>query len=236
MGAKQVAPSAVMHVDDLLRSRRSVRAFEPAPVPARVIRQILEVAGNAPSNSNTQPWRVRVLAGETKANLTKVISTTFLGGRLPAYTHFPDPLPEEFSVHQADFATRFYSSLGIERNDQAGRAEQSFKNFSFFNAPVGLIITIDSRLYPHSWMDLGIFVQSVMLAAKARGLDTCPQVSFARCHSVISQHLSMHANELTVCGMSVGFADQQAAVNNFQMPRKPVEEFADFLGFPEIDG
>jgi nitroreductase len=218
-------------VDAVLRSRRTVRAFKPDAVSQAQVREILEVAATAPSNSNTQPWRVHVLAGEPKAAFSAELVQAFLKSELPPSTHFPDPLPEAFAARQDDFGARYYATLGIDRADTAARARQSQRNFVFFDAPVGLIFTIDRRLNPHSWLDLGLFVQNIMIAARARGLDTCPQVTFARFHPVIAQHLGLGAEELTVCGMSLGYAQEQAAVNQMQMPRLKATDFACFSGF-----
>lgn len=218
-------------VDGVLRSRRSVRVYKPNPVPAGIVRDILQAAASAPSNSNTQPWRVYVVAGESKKVLGDALVAAFREGKLPPSRHFPDPLPEVFSQRQADFARRYYDCLGISRNDAEGRARQTQRNFGFFGAPVGLIFGINARLTCHSWLDLGLFVQNVMIAARARGLDTCPQVSFARFHAVIASHLPMAPEEVTACGMSLGFADTDARVNRMDMPRQPLEKFVHMAGF-----
>lgn len=215
-------------VDGVLRSRRSVRAYRPDTVPAGIVRDILQAAATAPSNSNTQPWRVHVVAGESKRVLGEALVAAFLEDQLPPSPHFPEPLPEEFSQRQADFARRYYDCLGISRGDAQARTRQTQRNFDFFGAPVGLIFTIDGRLTRHSWLDLGLFVQSVMIAARARGLDTCPQVSFARFHPVIAAHLGMASEEVTACGMSMGYAEADAAVNRMGMPRQRLEEFVRF--------
>jgi nitroreductase len=218
-------------VDGVLRSRRSVRAFKPDPVPAGIVRDILQAAASAPSNSNTQPWRVYAVTGESRKVLGDALVAAFQEGKLPPSRHFPDPLPEVFSQRQADFAQRYYDCLGIGRDDAEGRARQTQRNFGFFGAPVGLIFGIDARLTRHSWLDLGLFVQNVMIAARARGLDTCPQVSFARFHAVIASHLPMAPEEVTACGMSLGFAAADARVNRMDMPRQPLEQFVHMAGF-----
>jgi nitroreductase len=220
-------------LDDLLRSRRSVRAYRPDPVPRITVLEILQAASAAPSNSNTQPWRVHVVAGRAQRELADALVTAFEQDTLPPSPHFPDPLPAEFAERQADFARRYYGCLGIPRDDAAARARQTLRNFSFFGAPVGLIFTIDARLTQHSWLDLGLFVQGVMLAARARGLDTCPQVSFARFHPVIAPRLRMGEHEVTACGMSLGHADPAAVVNGIDMPRLQAESFVSFSGFDD---
>lgn len=219
-------------VDAVLRARRTTRAFKPDALSAAQVREILDVASTAPSNSNTQPWRVHVLAGEPKRLLGKALVAAFQANTAPPSPHFPDPLPRTFAARQEDFGARYYTTLGIDKADMPARMGQTRKNFSFFGAPVGLLFTIDRRLAPHSWLDLGLFVQNVMVAAKARGIDTCPQVSFARFHETIARHLDLGEHQVTVCGMSMGYGDPEAAVNRMGMPREPVEAFARFAGFP----
>ncbi len=218
-------------VDSVLRQRRSLRAYEPDPVPRQLLEELLAVAASAPSNSNTQPWHVHAVAGAPKEALRAALVTAFNEGTLPPSPHFPDPLPAEYAQRQQDFGARYYQSLGIDVTDMAGRTQQTAKNFGFFGAPVGLIFTIDRRLAAHSWLDLGLLVQNVMIAACARGLGTCPQVSFARFHPVIAQHLALGEHELTVCGMSLGYPQRDAAVNRIGMPRRSVQEFVRFAGF-----
>lgn len=220
-------------VDAVLRSRRTIRAFKPDPLSRDEVLEILEVSASAPSNSNTQPWRVHVLTGEPKRTLSERLVEAFSRGDAPPPSHFPEPLPPAFSARQDDFAARYYASLGIARDDRQARTNQSLRNFLFFGAPVGLIFTIDKHLRAHSWLDLGLFIQTVMIAARARGLDTCPQVSFARFHAEIAQHLKLDAHELTVCGMSMGYADPQAPVNHINVPREKAPSFSRFVGFDE---
>ncbi len=132
-----------------------------------------------------------------------------------------------------DFGQRYYAALGIERADMAARARQTGRNFLFFGAPVGFIFTIDSALTKHSWLDFGLFLQNIMLAAHARGLATCPQVSFVRYQSIIAEQLKLAPEEAVTCGMSLGYADEQAVVNHLGMPRAPLEAFTRWHGFGE---
>ncbi|MGJ7510247.1 nitroreductase [Variovorax sp. GT1P44] len=222
-------------VDEVLRSRRSVRAYRPDRLPRDAVLDILQVATTAPSNSNTQPWNVHVLAGAPLRALSVDLAAAFRRGDFPRPSHFPDPLPAACCTHQADFAARYYGALGIDREDASARAAQTERNYSFFGAPVGLIFSIDARLNRHSWLDLGLYIQNVMIVAKSRGIDTCPQVSFAPFHAVIAQHLRMGPDELTVCGMAMGYGDEEANVNRMEMPRQPVEAFVRHAGFDTTD-
>lgn len=220
-------------VDEVLRSRRSVRAYRPDPLSRDAVLDILQVAAAAPSNSNTQPWGVHVLAGAPLKVLSGDLVAAFRRGDFPPPSHFPDPLPSGICARQADFAARYYGALGIDRKDALARAAQTERNYSFFGAPVGLIFSIDARLNRHSWLDLGLYIQSVMIVAKARGIDTCPQVSFAPFHRVIARHLRMRPDELTVCGMAMGFGDADSNVNRMEMPRQRMEAFVHHMGFDD---
>ena len=220
-------------VDDLLRARRSVRAYRSEAVSRRQVHEILDAAATAPSNSNTQPWRVHVVTGEPKKRLSDALVTAFRENTLPPSPHFPDRLPEAVAARQDQFAGLYYGTLGIERGDAAARARQTLRNFSFFGAPVGLLFSIHGGLRPHSWLDLGLFIQNVMIAAMARGIATCPQVSFARFHQVIAAHLPMQPEEITACGMSMGYADLEAPINAMAVQRVAAGDFARFVGFED---
>jgi len=220
-------------VSTVMRSRHAVRAFKPQAVERSLVEAILADASTAPSGANIQPWRVYVVAGKAKDDLGDALLAASRAGTMPAPEHFPDPLPEVFRARLQDFGARYYASLNIERTDAAARTRQSERNLHFFEAPVGLIFAIDRRLKPHSWIDLGLFAQSVMIAAKARGLDTCPQVSFAPFHSVIVEHLQLPPEEVTAFGMSMGYGDPAAPVNQTKMPRERIHDFARIIGFPE---
>lgn len=220
-------------LDELVRSRRSVRAFRPDPVPRAELEAILELARCAPSTFNTQPWRVVVLAGAAKHALSAAILRAHQANACPPFSPFPENPPEDLAARQQDFGRRYYAALGIDRTDMAARGRQTARNFVFFDAPVGLIFTIDRALTQHSWLDYGLYLQTLMLAAHARGLATCPQVSFVRYQSVIASELALDSEEIVVCGMSVGYADERAPVNDLGMPRESLAALARWAGFDE---
>jgi nitroreductase len=226
-------PEAAAVFETVLHARKSVRAFRPEPVPRQQLMQILETARAAPSNFNSQPWRVYVLTGKAKQTLGETLLQAHVGNTVPLFSPFPQPLPPDCESRVSDFGRRLYSSLDIDRADMAARARQSGRNFVFFDAPVGLIFTIDSALTRHSWLDYGLFIQTVMLAAQVRGLATCPQVSFVRFQTIIAEQLGLGPDETVTCGMSLGYADEKAAVNSLNMPREPLEAFTRWLGFDE---
>ena len=219
-------------VSSVVRSRRATRAFKPLPLRRELVEDILKDAAAAPSGANIQPWRVYVVSGAVKQVLTDKLVAAFRAGTAPAPTHFPEPLPDVFRARLLDFGARYYASLGIDRSDAPARMRQTERNYAFFGAPVGLIFSIDRRLKPHSWIDLGLFAQTVMIAAKARGIDTCPQVAFAQFHEEIASHLQMAPEEVTAFGMSMGYGDHEAPVKQASMPRERTHDFARLLGFP----
>jgi nitroreductase len=220
-------------IDRVIHSRKSVRAFRPDPVPKRLLMEILETARAAPSNFNSQPWRVYLLTGEPKRVLSEAILQAHIANAMAPFSPFPQPMPMDCGARVDDFGRRYYSALGIDRADMVARARQTGRNFLFFDAPVGLIFTIHATLTKHSWLDCGLFLQNLMLAAHVRGLATCPQVSFVRFQSIIAEQLELGTEELVTCGMSCGYADGQAAVNQLDMPREPVKAFTRWLGFEE---
>jgi nitroreductase len=188
-------------VDTVIRTRTTVRAFRPDPVPRAKLKEIIEVARMAPSNFNTQPWRVHVLAGPAKRALSDAISRAHSANTHPPFSPFPQPPPPDCAARLDDFGRRLYAAVGIDRADMAARGRQTGRNFMFFDAPVGFIFTIDSALTKHSWLDFGLFLQNLMLAAHARGLATCPQVSFVRYQSVIAEQLALAPEEAVTCGI-----------------------------------
>lgn len=219
--------------DSVIRSRKAVRVFRPDAVSRKDIVDILDVARTAPSNSNMQPWRVHVLSGSIKESLSEALLRAHVADLHPPLRHIPDPMPEEYRPMQEAFGIRYYGALGVDKADFAARARVTGRNFGFFGAPVGLIFSVDARLTKYSWLDYGLFLQTVMLAARARGLDTCPQVSFARYQAIIAEHLSLDPDYDVVCGMSLGYADHDSAVNRLAIPREKVESFTTFVGFDE---
>lgn len=220
-------------VDHVLRSRRTTRSFRSDDVPKSLLVELLEAARAAPSTFNTQPWSVHVLSGDAKRALSAALVQAHEANTYPPYAAMPNPAPADCTARQDDFARRYYGVLGIDRADMAARSRQTARNYVFFDAPVGLIFTIHATLTKHSWLDCGMFVQNFMIAAQARGLATCPQVSFVRYQSVIAAQLGFKATEAVVCGMSLGYPDPQAALNHMQMPREPIAAFTVWHGYED---
>ena len=221
-------------VDNVITGRHSLRSFLPDPVAQEDIQKILEVSARAPSGSNTQPWKVYVLTGDKLKTLSAKI--------LHAH-HHPDaerPHTEEYNYYPVKWVSPYlerrrkvgwdlYSLLGLGRENKQGMHHQHGRNYAFFDAPVGLIFTIDRVMEQGSWLDYGMFLQNIMLAAKARGLDTCPQAAFTQYHQIIREELALSDDEMLVCGMSLGYADNTKIENTLITERAPTSDFVKFI-------
>jgi LAO/AO transport system ATPase len=224
----------VAAVDRAITTRRSVRRFLPDPVPQVTVAEILAVASRAPSGTNTQPWRAHVLAGERKDALSAALLRAHRDeqdAHSEEHRYYPVAWREPYLERRRRIGWDLYRLLGIERADRTGRHRQHGRNYLFFDAPVGLIFTIDRGLERGSWLDYGMFLQNVMVAARARGLDTCAQASFLKFHRVIARELSLAPEESVICAMSLGYADPDAPENGLVTERAPVAAFATFSGF-----
>lgn len=225
---------SIAAVDAAITSRRSIRAFLPTPVPQDVVERILEVASRAPSGTNTQPWKVYVLTGAAKQGLSAKIQASFAAnpkqeGLKDEYDYYPAEWRSPYIDRRRKVGFALYNLLGIGKGDVARMQAQAARNYDFFDAPVGLIFSIDRIMGQGSWMDYGMFLQNIMVAARARGLDTCPQAAFTPYHQIIHDHVGMPANEMLVCGMSLGYANHQAIENTLVTEREPVSAFTTFL-------
>jgi nitroreductase len=228
------SPESIAAVDAAITSRRAVRAFLPTPVPRETVEDILRVASRAPSGTNTQPWKVYVLAGAAKSALSDRIARIFgdpaaLAAHGEEYAYYPVEWVSPFIDRRRKIGWDMYGLLGIDKGDKARMHAQFGRNYAFFDAPVGLMFTIDRVMRQGSWLDYGMFVQSVMIAARARGLHTCPQAAFLRFHRVVMEQIGAPPNEMLVCGMSMGFEDRSAVVNSLVTERTPVADFAKFI-------
>ncbi len=227
------APDTSAVVDAAITSRRSIRAYLPTPVPRAVIEDILRVASRAPSGTNTQPWQVHVLTGATKQRLSERISAVFddPGHRAvhqDEYAYYPTEWVSPYIDRRRKVGWDLYTLLGIAKSDKERMHVQHRRNYHFFDAPVGLIFAIDRLLQQGSWLDYGMFLEAVMVAARARGLDTCPQVAFLPFHRLIQDELQLPPSQMLVCGMSLGHADPAAVENTLVTEREPVSRFASF--------
>lgn len=226
--------SVATMVDQVIRDRRSVRAFLPTPVPRSDIEAILEIAARAPSGTNTQPWQVYVLSGARKQALSDEIVQTFFDPNALAqhheeYDYYPATWVEPFLSRRRKIGLDLYGLLGLTRDNLVGMKAQQARNYQFFDAPVGLIFTLDRVMGQGSLLDYGMFMQNIMIAARARGLDTCPQAAFNQFHKIIARQLDLPASQKIICGMALGFSDPSKIENTLETVREPLANFAHFL-------
>ena len=220
-------------IDEAITSRRSIRAFLSTPVSEDVIRDILRVAARAPSGSNTQPWRVYVLTGAARDALGERIIAAYddpleEARHTEEYAYYPRRWISPYQERRRKIGWDLYGLLGLGRDNKAGMHAQHARNYRFFDAPVGLIFTIDRVLEQGSWIDYGMFLQNIMVAARARGLDTCPQAAFIQFHELIRARLGIAPDHAIVCGMSLGWADMSRIENTLVTEREPLERFVQF--------
>lgn len=227
-----------MSVDDAINSRMSTRAFTSQAVPRDLIVELLQLASRAPSGTNTQPWKVYVLQGASRDALVEKVCAAHDAQRAdPAlaaeyreeYDYYPEQWVSPYIDRRRENGWGLYGLLGIGKGDKDKMHAQHQRNFRFFDAPVGVMFTVDRVMGRGSLLDYGMFLQSLMLAARARGLHTCPQAAWNGYAKIILPHIGAGANEMLVCGMALGYADETQIVNTFHTPRVPVAEFTHWL-------
>ena len=221
-------------VEEAISSRRSIRAFLPTPVPQQTIENILDTAARAPSGTNIQPWKTYVLTGDSLAGLSRAILKVYNDPELAKdhteeYAYYPREWVSPYIERRRKIGWDLYGLLGITRDDKQKMHHQHGRNYCFFDAPVGLMFTIDRVLEQGSWLDYGMFLQNIMIAARGIGLDTCPQAAFTPFHRVISEYLNIPETQSVVCGMSLGYADPNAVENSLTTEREPLDHWVTFL-------
>lgn len=225
-------------VDAAIGSRMSARAFTQAPVSRQTLTALLQVASRAPSGTNTQPWRVYVLQGESRAGLVEKVCAAHDAVRAnpvlareyrEEYDYYPEKWVSPYIDRRRENGWGLYNLLGIGKGDKDKMHLQHQRNYRFFDAPVGLMFTLDRVMGRGSLVDYGMFLQNIMVAARARGLHTCPQAAWNPFAKIILPHIGAGADEMLVCGMALGYADEDDVVNTFHTPRVPVAEFTHWL-------
>ena len=219
-------------VDDLIRGRRTKRGFLDRPVPTETVKEILSVAKYAPSSSNTQPWRCYVVTGGARERVTKAAVQAFRAGPdklAPEYPFFPQPLPDPYATRFTTFRGQLGDAQGVYRSDKVGRMRDVERQFLFFDAPVGIIFTMDRRLEWASFICYGCFLQNIMIAARARGLDTCPQQIWSLQYPVLRAELGIPEGEMVIAGMSLGYSDSKLPENNMKLHKLELDEFTSFI-------
>jgi nitroreductase len=227
-----------MNVDEAIQTRMSARAFTSQPVEPEAIREILALASRAPSGTNTQPWKVYVLRGASRDILVERVCAAHDALRADpaladeyreAYDYYPQQWVSPYLERRRENGWSLYGLLGIVKGDKDKMHAQHQRNFRFFDAPVGLMFTVDRVMGRGSLLDYGMFLENIMLAARARGLHTCPQAAWNGFAKIILPHIGAGPQEMLVCGMALGHADPAAVVNTLHTPRVPVDEFTRWL-------
>jgi len=223
-----------MNVSQALVTRKTCRAFKPDPVSQDTIREILETAKRAPSGGNLQPWHVHVIAGDVKDELIKRVFEKMPehpAGEGAEYDIYPKGLKEPYRSRRFEIGELMYGTLGIDREDKAGRMMWFANNFKFFGAPVAMVFSIDRQMCEGQWSDLGMFIQSIMLLAREYGLHTAPQEAWAIWQETIRDLLDVPEDRIIFCALAIGYEDDADQVNTLESPRAPLEEFVQFSGF-----
>ena len=220
-----------MNVSEALKKRQSVRAYTNQAVEQILIEQILTSASYAPSGVNTQPWKVAVLTGEKKLLLQEKLLTAFADRveKKMDYQYYPLEWKEPYKARRKDCGLKMYSALEISREDKKKQIEQWAANYRAFDAPVMLLFYMDAELQTGSYLDYGMFLQSIMLAATAQGLATCPQASLAEYPLLVKEFLDLPTDSQLICGMALGYEDVSAAVNSYRIERADINEFVRFV-------
>ena len=217
----------------LAQARRSVRGFRPDPLPRAVVAELLELARTAPSGANLQPGRFIALTGAPLAALVTDLAVALDAGRptVSEYGWFPDPMPDVLKARQRDAGHALYAALGVEKRDLAGRRAQFRRNYRFFDAPVGIVVTLDRAMGPGAFLDLGMALQTLQLAAIGAGLASCGIGALANHADVVQESLGIPAHELVICGMAIGFEDPTAPANATRTTRAALGDYAELRGF-----
>lgn len=220
-----------MKVSEAIKQRQSIRAYQDRAVEGEKITRILDAARHAPSGVNTQPWQVAVVSGESKQQLQQKLEDAFRNGEKSqmAYQYYPVSWEPPYKARRLACGLALYGALEIGREDKQRQLDQQAANFRSFDAPVMLLFFMDPNMSTGSYLDYGMFLQSIMLAAEEEGLATCPQASLAEYPHIVKQQLGYAEDAVLICGMALGYADNGAVVNSYRTEREAVESFTRFF-------
>jgi len=220
-----------MNLNELIKSRYSVRSFTDDNIDIKTIREILEIASNAPSGGNIQPWKVYVVTGKTKEKLIKKALSNFDNGvqEKIEYDIYPHPLDKEYKRRRSECAKDMYKALSIKQDDTELRLSQIRENFKFFGAPVGMIVTIDSAFAENGWGHVGMFIQNICLSAVDNDMGTCLQESWSIYPKTVKDFLNIPENEVVWCGIALGYPNKKHPINNYRTSRESIEKFVTFI-------
>ena len=220
-----------MQVTQAIEGRRTIRGFTSSPVPDQLIRKIFEAARQAPSNCNSQPWNVTVVSGAARDKLEKALMAEILSGKKPSPTFPPGDadLTGVYRERQYDCAMRYYGAMGIEREDRDARNELMMRNWQFFGAPHVAFICMPVSMGPVNAIDIGIYLQTLMLLLVEHGLGSCPQGALAFFPDPVREIAGIPDDMGIICGLSFGYVDEDARINTARMPRAPVDDCVTFV-------
>ena len=223
--------SAASSVIDAVLSRHACRAFTKKPVDLDVVRELIEVARYAPSGGNLQPWMVHVLSGDAMTRFRAMMAPKVEAaplGNASEYDIYPPSLKEPYRSRRFKVGADLYDQIGIKYEDKAGRMRQFARNFDFFGAPVGMFFLLDRTMGPPQWSDLGMFIQTLMLLARERGLETCPQEAWTSWHQEVTEFIGSAPEVMLFCGLAMGYGDYSAPINRLRSDRAAIEDIAKF--------
>jgi len=220
-----------MNVTDAVKRRISVRAFRPDPVPAGLLREILQIAHQAPSGGNLQPWKVYALTGAPLDAFKAKVAARLGTPDAPEYDVYPANLWEPFRTRRFQAGEDLYGTIDIPREDKPARLAQFAKNAAFFDAPVGLFVCLDRNLGPPQWSDVGMFMQTLMLLAVERGLDACAQEFWSRFHSSVREEFDLSEEMIVLSGMALGYRDEAHPINTLRTRREDFDSWCEMRGF-----
>lgn len=222
-------------VSEAIATRRSVRGFLDRPVDPALLREIIGKAARAPSGGNLQPWHIYVVGGDELTRLKEIMAKRIVEaprGEEMEYDIYPKALGEPYAARRFQVGEEMYGHIGIPREDRDARRRWFARNFMFFGAPVALFCYVSRTMGPPQWSDLGGYIQSVMVLARAHGLHTCGQEAWTHWHRTLGEVLALPPDYMLFCGMALGYADEDAPINRWRAPREPLDAFASFQGFP----
>jgi nitroreductase len=219
-----------MNIIDAILKRQSIREFLPRSVDIDIIKKIINVAKYSPSGTNTQPWSVSVVTGDTKSRLDTALVKAFWNkiAKTPDYSYYPDKFSEQFQKRRIECGALLYGALSITKDDKEKRLVQWAKNYTSFQAPCTIYVFTDSSVNQGSFLDCGMFIQSIMLAALEYNLATCAQASLAEYPDIVRNILQINNDHMLLCGIAIGYANYDAKVNQYRTPREELDSFTTF--------
>ena len=217
-----------MKVSEAILRRKSVRAFTNEPVKSSLIKDLLKQSSRSASGGNLQPWRIFVINEKSMSDFLE-FQKNWIDPETPAYNIYPPKLKEPYRTSRYELGEQMYKILGIDRDNKTGRLEQVMRNFKFFDAPAAIFCFVDKQMGPPQWSDLGMFLQTFMLLALGKGLDTCAQEAWSIKNTSVSEFVGASEDEILFCGVALGYRNQDAKINELKSKRRPVDEWATFL-------